>query len=271
MAAQLGPKLADGRTAEVFAWGAGEAEILKLFRPGFEGGAKYEYGVACAVQSLGALAVPQAKALIEVDGRAAIVYQRIHGETMTHWLSQRPWRVRQAAWQMAELQVSLHQHPAPTLPSQRERLAGRIHELAAFDVIPCAAALTRLQESQEGDRLCHGDFHPENILLTGTSSQPAVIIDWTDASRGDPLYDVARTLALLTVGSIPRRGLVKLLIESLRRSFARHYLQRYTELTHTPVEDCHRRMLPVLVARLTEMGDNRADQIALLAAVSRYP
>lgn len=270
MTQQRGPKLADGRTAEVFAWGEGETEILKLFRQGFEGGASYEYDVACAVQSLGALAVPQAKALIEVDGRPAILYQRIQGETMTHWLVQRPWRVRQAAWQMADLHASVHQHPAPTLPSQRDRLARRIRELPDLEVIPRAAAFAQLQASEEGDRLCHGDFHPENILLTGDPSQPAMIIDWTDASRGDPLYDVARTLALLTAGAVPQRGLMKLLIESLRRSFARFYLQRYTALTHTQAADCHHRMLPVLVARLTETGDNRADQIALLAAIAQY-
>ena len=46
----------------------------------------------------------------------------------------------------------------------------------------------------DGDRLCHGDFHPMNIL--GDVSQP-VIIDWPDARRGDPAADVCRSYLLM--------------------------------------------------------------------------
>jgi aminoglycoside phosphotransferase (APT) family kinase protein len=46
----------------------------------------------------------------------------------------------------------------------------------------------------EGDRLCHGDFHPINVL--GEISRP-VVIDWPDACRGDPAADVCRSYLLL--------------------------------------------------------------------------
>ena len=45
-----------------------------------------------------------------------------------------------------------------------------------------------------GDRLCHGDFHPLNIL--GDTLDP-VVIDWLDARRGDPVADVCRSYLLL--------------------------------------------------------------------------
>jgi aminoglycoside phosphotransferase (APT) family kinase protein len=48
----------------------------------------------------------------------------------------------------------------------------------------------------EGDRLCHGDFHPMNVL--GEAAQP-YIIDWADAHRGDPAADVCRSYLLLTL------------------------------------------------------------------------
>lgn len=46
----------------------------------------------------------------------------------------------------------------------------------------------------KGDRLCHGDFHPINVL--GQTSQP-LVIDWPDACRGDPSADVCRSYLLL--------------------------------------------------------------------------
>jgi Ser/Thr protein kinase RdoA (MazF antagonist) len=44
------------------------------------------------------------------------------------------------------------------------------------------------------DRLCHGDFHPMNVL--GEASQP-IVIDWPNACRGDPAGDVCRSYLLL--------------------------------------------------------------------------
>ena len=54
--------------------------------------------------------------------------------------------------------------------------------------------LGSIADMPDGDRLCHGDFHPMNIL--GEASQP-VIIDWSDARRGDPAADVCRTYLLM--------------------------------------------------------------------------
>jgi aminoglycoside phosphotransferase (APT) family kinase protein len=51
-----------------------------------------------------------------------------------------------------------------------------------------------------GDRLVHGDFHPENVLL---SPRGPVVIDWSNASRGEAADDVALTWAILATSSIP--------------------------------------------------------------------
>lgn len=44
------------------------------------------------------------------------------------------------------------------------------------------------------------DFHPDNVLL---AARGPVIIDWPDATRGQPLADVARTSLLLRLGGLP--------------------------------------------------------------------
>jgi aminoglycoside phosphotransferase (APT) family kinase protein len=82
------------------------------------------------------------------------------------------------------------------------------------------AALKALETMPDGDRLCHGDFHPGNILL-GRSGP--VIIDWIDSSIGSPLADAARTSIMLlgaatTVSSIfLRKGIQILHTVYLRR------------------------------------------------------
>ena len=52
------------------------------------------------------------------------------------------------------------------------------------------ALLEAIAEMPDGDRLCHGDFHPLNIL--GDTADP-LIIDWPDARRGEPAADVCRS------------------------------------------------------------------------------
>ena len=56
------------------------------------------------------------------------------------------------------------------------------------------ALLARLAAMPDGDRLCHGDFHPYNIL---GSLGHETVIDWLNASRGVPAADACRTYVLL--------------------------------------------------------------------------
>lgn len=43
--------------------------------------------------------------------------------------------------------------------------------------------------------LCHGDFHPGNILV---SKDKKVIIDWSGVHTGNPVSDVAHTYLLMS-------------------------------------------------------------------------
>jgi len=55
--------------------------------------------------------------------------------------------------------------------------------------------LSRLEALPDGDRLCHGDFHPWNILGSPSS---ALVIDWLDATQGSPAADACRAFLLLS-------------------------------------------------------------------------
>jgi thiamine kinase-like enzyme len=46
----------------------------------------------------------------------------------------------------------------------------------------------------EGDRLCHGDFHPWNIL--GPPGR-AIVVDWLDACSGSAEADLCRSYVLM--------------------------------------------------------------------------
>jgi Ser/Thr protein kinase RdoA (MazF antagonist) len=86
-----------------------------------------------------------------------------------------------------------------TLPDQRDRLVSKIRLSAANVDASLAAALDLLPVRTGTPRLCHGDLHPSNVIV---SRDGPVLVDWFDASRGDRVADVARSsLTLLAHGA----------------------------------------------------------------------
>ena len=104
-----------------------------------------------------------------------------------------------SARQLAELQTSLHADNAPMeLPAQADTLMDRISQCSLLSEEERAGALRALARMPRDEKLCHGDFHPGNVML---ADRGPVVIDWIDASRGNPTADIART-SLLFLGHI---------------------------------------------------------------------
>src|SRR5215813_5006453 len=107
METAIGAPLAEGRTAEVFAWG--DDCILKLFRTGWDmDKARHEAELARAIYDSGAPA-PQVGEVVEVEGRAGVIYERISGPSLLTDLIDHPTRLRRIMRALAEAHADLHQ------------------------------------------------------------------------------------------------------------------------------------------------------------------
>jgi aminoglycoside phosphotransferase (APT) family kinase protein len=95
----------------------------------------------------------------------------------------------------ASADLSMQQgYPATQFASLKARLATNIRQASILSTQRRCTLLTELEAMPDGDRLCHGDFHPHNIM--GPIGREA-LIDWLDASRGEPAADVCRSYVLL--------------------------------------------------------------------------
>ena len=262
-----GRRIAEGRTAEIFEWD--EGLVLKLFRAAWSRDeVEYEARVGRVVHAAGF--APAVGDVVAIEDRYGIVYERVAGPSMLHAVLTKPWTVVRHARTLADLHARMHQSIAPNLPSQRQRLERRLQGARAITEEVRAAAVRRLASLSDGDRLCHGDFHPGNVILT---PRGAVVIDWNDATRGNPLADVARLTLLVRLGSPPpgihavARGVLALLVGLFHRA----YLSRYIQLTTAQRDQIEAWFLPVAVARLDEnVETERARLLALIhAQVSR--
>lgn len=128
--------------------------------------------------------------------------------------------------QFAEFHAQIHGCTAPAgLPSLRERITARI-EASDSPVADKQAARDRLADLPDGTALCHGDFHPGNMLVT---PRGPVVIDWGSVSYGDPIGDVAWTSRLMRTAGLPpwSPGYMHLLLKCLRPVMHRSYVKRY--------------------------------------------
>ncbi|HKP51695.1 MAG TPA: aminoglycoside phosphotransferase family protein [Chloroflexia bacterium] len=237
-----------GRTADIYAWG--DTSVLKLFHADRSASTvEYEAKIARAVHASGA-ASPALIDAVVVEGRQGLIYERVYGPSLAGVLRSKPWRLPRLTRTFALLHASMHRRTAPDLPSQRDRLTWKIEVADPLPANLKEAALQSLSRLPNGDILCHGDFHPENVIM---SPRGPVVIDWIDATRGNPLADVARTSLLLATAHLHLPSSIssiaaRLLITTLRNLYLTHYL-RATRTSRAQIEAWR---LPVTAARLEE-------------------
>ena len=249
--------LGEGRQAEVYL--RPDGNVLKLIRDPQNGWqVEREVIALTAVRANGPFA-PAVIGTVTLDGRPGLIMERVPGSSLLATLSSRPWLARRVGRSMATLQLRIHDQPAPeTLPDLHTQLRQRIESAASLPKHLAAFALSVLDGLPSGDRLCHGDFHVDNLI--GTVRSP-MAIDWTDASRGTPIADVARTVLLLRSGGLPpgASAALRVFVPVVRGVVVRRYLAVYRQ--GCPIdEDLLRRWLIVRVAaRFVESIDLEYD------------
>ena len=243
-----GARLGEGKEAEVVAYGNLAAKIYNA------GASKHrplrEAANQAFAESLG-LPVPAIYEVRQIAGRWAIVMDRVAGGSFADAVERNPDALPQYLEQMVTLHRSVHAHGAIPLGALRQRLAGNIRAAPGLADSDRQRLLILLRDMPDADRLCHGDFHPYNVL--GDLQHP-VIIDWLDATSGDPLADVCRSYVLM---------------RPVAPEVASAYVEAYCEAAGQAVDGVLRWVPLVAAARLAENVPHEADALLEMATVAQ--
>ena len=228
-----------GLTSEVYTHG--EGRVIKLFhslRP--VSLAQREFLVARAVHQ-GGIPAPAAFEITQVANRLGIVFEHVRGPSILRLVELKPYKLFWGARLLAHLHAQVHACcPPQEIPDQHGQIQRWIEEGDAY-LTPGQKETARklLAELPPGDCLCHGDFHPANILMTTAGP---IIIDWSTGTRGYPLADVARTSVLFESASLPDDSPwhTHLLMKLSRHLLHATYLKRYLKLRPGTLEEIER-------------------------------
>jgi len=188
MPPELGKLVASGRAADVYVYGDGL--VLRRYRTPH--GCLYE---AAVMQHVRAHGYP-APEVVEVSG-PDIVMERVDGPTMLTALGSKPWKLREYSSTLARLLHELHAVPAPVWLQRK-------HE--------------------DGDSMVHLDLHPDNVMLT---ARGPVVIDWSNAGRGNPYAEVADLWLLMSSAEIPGARVRGALLSAGRKLFVNRVIKRF--------------------------------------------
>jgi len=239
-----------GRTADIYQYGADRA--LKLFRPEISERAVEEELRRAEIVFASGVPSPRPFGTVDVDGRIGIVYERANGPTLLARMIAEPGRLQEYARRLADIHADIHARSVDGIANPMKGALKRgIGAGIGLDGTECAAVLAMLERLPDGRALCHGDFHPDNVVL---DEERIWILDWMTCASGDPAADAARTIVLLRFGSVPvgASAADANRLDGARATLVEQYMAHYAALTGTDAERIRAWLAPVAAARLSE-------------------
>lgn len=178
-----------------------DGKAIKVFVPEYsKTDVMYEALNTCRVEDAG---MDIAK-LLDVekleDGSWCLVSEFIQGTTLSTLMKQHPEDIDKYIDMMVDFQIDMNKKQNPLLIKLKDKLMRQINELDDIDESTKYELLTRLNSMPKHTKLCHGDFNPDNIIVSDNGKM--VAIDWVHATQGNASADVARTYLLFAINNI---------------------------------------------------------------------
>ena len=170
------------------------------------------------------LNIPKIKSIEVVDGKWSITMDYIEGETLSELMRKHPEKEDEYLELFVGLQRSVLSKRVPMLNKLKDKMQGRISE-AKLDATTRYDLHTRLDSLPKHYNLCHGDFHPSNIIITKDGTP--YIIDWAHATQGNASADVARTYLMFYLEGKEELAEKYLKLYCLKSDTAKQYVQKW--------------------------------------------
>jgi aminoglycoside phosphotransferase (APT) family kinase protein len=167
-----------------------DGKVYKVMGPEYPASDVFNEALNLAAVGETGLRVPKIVGVNKIDGKWALVWDYVEGTTLLDLMKREPDRVGEFLDRFVDIQLEMHRYSATRLPVLIDKMHRKIRA-SGLDDTTRYELHTRLDSMPRHTKLCHGDFTPSNIVITGNNE--AYIIDWSHASQGNASADAAQT------------------------------------------------------------------------------
>lgn len=186
-----------GRGAQAAVYARGEV-VVKVFNAGYnKANVFYEAAMMGFVEPAG-IAMPRPIEVLSLAGRMCLKMTRIGGPSLDGLMIGDPSRAPALFADLVRLQREIHAKRVFLPVSQRHRLREMLRLNTSLDSDRRQALLALSDGLPDGEALCHGDFHGQNILVDNGTYK---VIDWIEVTKGDPLVDASHSYTVIGISS----------------------------------------------------------------------
>lgn len=237
----IGDKIGDGGIAEVF---ARDNKAIKLYKPHVpKSEAFYEALINTIIESTG-LPVPKVFSVHQVSDRWAMEMELLDGSILSKLIKQQPADTATYLDTMIDMHMRIHNiKDLPIIFSQKQKIESRIRNVSILSVSQKENLISELKNMPDGNCLCHGDYHYNNLIM---NNGRVFIIDWVDATIGNPAADVCRTYMLFKIYA---------------PGIADTYIEKYSNNTDVSIDEIKVWLPFVAASRLSEGKDEEIEQL----------
>lgn len=189
------------------------------------------------------LNIPEIKEVTMIDGKWAIVTEFVEGKTLEELMREDAAGFDKYLEMFVDIQLEMHSKKCPMLSKLKDKMHAKIN-MTDFNATIRYDLHTRLESMPNHKKLCHGDYNPSNIIMTGDGTP--YIIDWSHATQGNASADAARTYLLFRLSG--------------NDSGAKNYLRMFCEKSDTAIQYVQEWM-PVVAASQTIKGNKNEREL----------
>ena len=203
-----------------------EDKVMKLF---FEGHKKSdilnEALNQARVEENTNLNVPKLLEVTKIKNRWAIISERVEGKTITELMKENPENIDEYLNIFVDIQLQILSNSVPMLNRIKEKFTRKLKEATNIEENIKYELLERLNGMKNHTKLCHGDYHPSNVILT--NDKKSYVIDWAHVTQGNASADAARTYLLFSIDGQKKLAEKYLNLFSEKSSISKNEIQRW--------------------------------------------
>lgn len=207
----------------------------------------YELLINALIENTG-LPSPRIVAVDYSGQQCRITMTLLKGQALSRELAKENADVAGLMEKFVRLQIAIHHTRLDQPANQQAIFVTKIRGNPSLSAAEQALLIDDILRLGQGSALCHGDFHPDNVMV---ENGELAVLDWADASIGCAKADACRSYLILLLHARP---------------LAQIYLDLYCQKSGaTPAQVLD--WLPIVSA--LRLAENKADESAALLAQVR--